>query len=178
MDRALGGGAPFRIDPPAMKTGPSGAAVIEVAFHSGELGFPKLGLDARAVVAVDLDASLPDAEEAIRRRAARIVSGVARRAASAIAAAEARGLVQPPDVDGEVCRVSFAYDELADALARRVSVTLELLVEPDEPDDAVSARAAGPASALLNRMAEAVHDAVDDPAWAPVFGEGQQTRAG
>jgi hypothetical protein len=151
-------------------TGALGAPVIEMAFHSGELGLPNLGLAVRAVIMVDLDAAFPASEMAMRRRAARIASGVARRAATAITTSEARASVERADEPGEVCTVQFAYDEMADGLARRVRATFELLLEPRDPDEAIRLRAALPTAALLVRMADAVHDAVDDPAWVSVFG--------
>ena len=172
MDQALGRGPPFRIDPPVVTTGALGASVIEVVFHSGELGLPNLGLTAEALVAVDLDMSLAGDDMAVRRRAARMVSGAARRAASSIMASEARVSIERPRSDSEVGKLAFAHDELADGgLAHRVMVLFEVLMQDDDSTDTIRQRTSGPAAALLIRMADAVHDAVDDPAWVAVFGE-------
>ena len=170
MNLALGAGSPFRIEPPVTTTGALGSPVVEMAFYSGELGLPHMGLAVQAVVTVDLDVAPLEDDEGRRRRAARIVSGVARRAAASVADGEARVCVERPGEDGEICKVQFAYDELAEGMARRVKVVFELLLEAGESDDALRLRAALPATALLVRMADAVHDAVDDPAWSPVFG--------
>jgi hypothetical protein len=169
MDRALGAEPPFSIDPPVATTGALGAPVIEVAFHSGHLGLPDVGLAALAVVTVDIDGVGKVSDAAARRKAARIASGVARRAATAVTSREARESVSRPQLAGQTCRVQFAYDEIADGLARRVVALFELPLIIRDSNDAITRRAAAPTATLLVRMADAVHDAVDDPAWSAVF---------
>jgi hypothetical protein len=172
MDRALGMGPPFRIDTPFVTTGALGSPVVEVVFRSGQLGLPELGLAAQAVLTVDVEGAGVVSDGAARRKAARVASGAARRAASAIAAWEARASVERPPRAGDMSRVQFAYDEVADGLVRRVAVLFELPLAEGDSNDAVLGRAAPPAASLLVRMADAVHDAVDDPAWSTMFDEG------